>query len=58
MKDVLNYSQKEVNENIARLTNILEDKKLKRSELTKEINLKKKQINYWLELDKSQIKLF
>ena len=58
MREQKTYTQKEVQENIEKLTNILEDKKLKRTELTKSINQTKKQIDYWLELDKSQTKLF
>ena len=51
------YTAEEIELNIAKLTNILDNKKLERTELTKQINITKKQIEYWLELDTSQLKL-
>ena len=52
------YTQEEIDLNIAKLSNIMENKRLDRTELTQSINLIKKQIDYWLDLDKSQTKLF
>jgi len=58
MKESVKYTQQEIELNISKLTNLLEQKKLDRTELTKTINETKKQIQYWLDLDKSQLKLF
>lgn len=52
------YTQAEVNRNIETLTNKMELLKLERTELTQNINLTKKQVDYWLKLDKSQLKMF
>lgn len=52
------YTQKEIDYNITKLNNILESSKLKRTEITKAINETKKQIKYWEDIDKSQLKLF
>lgn len=52
------YTQQEVDSKINVLTTSLEDLKLKRTELSQQINNTKKQILYWEELDKSQLKLF
>ena len=52
------YTQAEVSLNIETLTNKMELLKLERTELTQNINLTKKQIDYWLKLDKSQLKMF
>lgn len=52
------YTQKKIQKNIETLTNRMESLKLERTELSKSINSVKKQITYWIELDKSQLKLF
>ena len=52
------YTSKEIQLNIETLTNTMEGLKLDRTEVTKNINSLKKQILYWVELDKSQLKLF
>lgn len=54
----MNYSTKEIESNISVLTRRLEELKLKRTEITKDINHTKKQIQYWVDLDKSQLNLF
>jgi prefoldin subunit 5 len=51
------YTPKEIQKNIEVLTNRMESLKLERTELTQNINSIKKQIQYWLDLDKSQLKL-
>ena len=51
------YKPKEIQKNIEVLTNRMESLKLERTELTQNINSIKKQIQYWLDLDKSQLKL-
>ena len=58
MKKEIKYTQVEVNSNINILENQIEDLKLRRTELSKSINEKKKQVIVWKELDLHQIKLF
>lgn len=57
-KDEKEYTQQEINSNINILSNELDTLKLKRTELSKQITHTKKQIIYWEELDKSQLKIF
>jgi len=57
MKDKV-YTGKEVLQNISTLQDELDVSKLKRTEITKRINELKKQIQYWKELDLSQLKMF
>ena len=52
------YTQKEITENIEKLSNIIDDLKMQRTSITKSINNTKKQVLYWQELDKSQLKMF
>ena len=52
------YTQKEILSNINRLQDEVELLKLKRTEISKRINELKKQIDYWKDLDISQIKMF
>jgi cell division septum initiation protein DivIVA len=52
------YTQKEVLQNINTLQDELDVSKLKRTEITKRINELKKQIQYWKDLDLSQLKMF
>jgi hypothetical protein len=52
------YTTEEINSNINKLTVIQDGLKLERSELTRRIGQLKKQIDYWEELPKNQIKLF
>ena len=52
------YTQEEALNNIAQLQELMNTAKDKRTELTKEINGIKKQIEYWESLDQSQTKLF
>jgi len=58
LRDSNKYTPYEIQINIEKLTNIMEDMKDKRSELTKQINDTSKQIKYWQELDESQLKMF
>ena len=58
MKKEIKYTQGEVDSNINILENQIEDLKLRRTELSKSINEKKKQVIVWKELDLHQIKLF
>ena len=51
------YTNKEIQSNINILTNKMEQMKLQRTEITQQINQTKKQIQYWLDLDESQLKL-
>ena len=52
------YTQDEVDANIIDLTRILDNLTAKRTAITQNINAKKKQIEYWKSLDKSQTKIF
>ena len=52
------YTQKEILSNINRLQDEVELLKLKRTEIIKRINELNKQIDYWKDLDISQIKMF
>ena len=56
--EVNTYTQKEILSNINRLQDEVELLKLKRTEISKRINELKKQIDYWKDLDISQIKMF
>lgn len=58
MKEAKIYTQQEIDSNINVLANELDDLKLKRSELSKQITHVKKQIIVWEELDKKQYKMF
>lgn len=58
MKDVKEYTQQEVNSNINILSNELDVLKAERLETSRRIAHTKKQIIYWEELDKSQLKIF
>lgn len=58
MNKEVTYTQKEVLQNINTLQNELDVSKLKRTEITKRINELKKQIQYWRDLDLSQLKMF
>lgn len=53
----MNYTQKEVIENIETLSNRIDELKRARTELTKNINSMKKQVEKWQDLDLSQTKL-
>lgn len=52
------YTQKEVDSNINLLTNEMEELKIKRTEMSRQITHIKKQIESWKELDKKQFKMF
>lgn len=52
------YTQAEVAQNVETLINKMELLKLERSKFTQKINLTKKKIDYWLKLDKRQLKMF
>ena len=54
----MKYTPKEIRENVNKLSDLLEVSKLKRTDLSKQINETKKQIQYWLDLDESQLKMF
>lgn len=54
----MKYTQKEINRNIEELSKTMNQKKLERTDLSKEINDLKKQIKEWEELDLSQLKMF
>lgn len=58
MKESKTYTQREVDSNINVLSNELEELKLKRTELSRNITHVKKQIIIWQELDKKQYKIF
>ena len=58
MKKAETYTDKEIQSNIENLTNQMNQLKLDRTELSQSINSMKKQIQSWLELDKSQLKMF
>ncbi len=58
MREAKIYTQQEIDSNINVLANELDDLKLKRSELSKQITHVKKQIIVWEELDKKQYKMF
>jgi cell division septum initiation protein DivIVA len=58
MNKEVTYTQKEVLQNINTLQDELDASKLKRTEVTKRINELKKQIQYWKDLDLSQLKMF
>ena len=53
-----NYTQKEVLENIEKLTKKSDSLKLQRTSLSQEINSLKKQIKVWVDIDMSQFKLY
>ena len=52
------YTDKEIEKNIDVLTKKMEKLQLERTEMTKNINSTKKQIQFWEELDKRQLKIF
>lgn len=52
------YTQKEISTNIEILTEKMEALKLNRTEISKQINSLKKQIEFWNSLDISQYKMF
>lgn len=52
------YTQKEISTNIEILTEKMEVLKLNRTEISKQINSLKKQIEFWNSLDISQYKMF
>ena len=52
------YTQKEILSNINKLQDEVELLKLKRTDISKRINELKKQVDYWKDLDISQIKMF
>ena len=54
----MEYTQKEVKQNIDKLTDSMELMKKERTVLSQNINSTKKQIEYWIELDESQLKMF
>lgn len=56
--EVNTYTQKEILSNINKLQDEVELLKLKRTEISKRVNELKKQIDYWKDLDVSQIKMF
>jgi len=58
MKEPKIYTQKDVDSNINILSNQLDDLKLKRTELSKQITHTQKQILMWEGLDKRQNKMF
>ena len=58
MEQVKTYTQKEILSNISKLQDEVELLKLKRTEITKRINVLKKQVDYWAELDISQTRIF
>ena len=54
----MKYTQKEIKQNIDSLSDSLGLMKKERTDLSKRINSTKKQIEYWIDLDKSQLKMF
>lgn len=54
--EVNTYTQKEILSNINKLQDEVELLKIKRTEINERINELKKQVNYWKDLDISQIK--
>ena len=58
MKEQVKYTQKEIDRNINILENTIDNLKRERTELSKSINEKKKQVVSWRELDLHQIKMF
>ena len=52
------YTNKEIQENIDKLTNRIDRLKCERTNISQEINKLKKQVIEWELLDLSQIKLF
>ena len=58
MKEQIKYTKVEVDSNINKLEDEIEDLKLHRTELSQSINSKEKQVLAWKELDLSQIKMF
>jgi|TARA_R110000782_G_C14458690_1_gene373140 prefoldin subunit 5 len=58
MKEQIKYTQKEIDRNINILENTIDNLKRERTELSKSINEKKKQVVSWRELDLHQIKMF
>ena len=52
------YTDAEINKNIETLTKKMERLQLDRTDITKNINSVKKQIQFWQELDKRQLKIF
>jgi hypothetical protein len=57
MTELKKYTQKEVGKNIEILEGKISELKLKRTEITLEINSNKKQVASWKELDLRQLKL-
>jgi prefoldin subunit 5 len=58
MIEQIKYTQKEIDRNINILENTIDNLKRERTELSKSINEKKKQVVSWRELDLHQIKMF
>lgn len=54
----MEYTQLEISKNIEELVNKMDSLKLNRTEITKNINSIKKQIEEWKKLDLSQLKMF
>ena len=54
----MKYTQKEINSFISSLSDSLDLMKKERTTLSQNINNAKKQIQYWENLDKSQLKMF
>lgn len=52
------YTQEEIERNVKHLENEIYTLKLKRTEISQNINSLKKQVETWLNLDKTQTKLF
>jgi prefoldin subunit 5 len=52
------YTLKEIQYNIDKLTSKMEQLKLNRTQISKDINSLKKQIDFWENLDESQLKMF
>lgn len=58
MKEPIKYTKEEISLNLDKVNNIIDSLKAKRTDITKDINQAKKQLKYWEDLDKSQLKLF
>lgn len=52
-----NYTNEEIQSNINKLTAKSDSLKLQRTAISKDINQIKKQIQYWQEMDLSQLKI-
>jgi cell division protein FtsB len=52
------YTLKEIQYNIDKLTSKMDQLKLNRTQITKDINSLKKQIDFWESIDESQLKMF